>query len=182
MHRSTYGRPWSLGKHFFDFLKEQGLQKHHKVLDFGCGSGRLGIHLIEFLDKGCYYGIESHANSLRAFAEYEIPKSQLAGKTPRLLLDRKFNFKHFNSNYDLVIETSVTQHIYDDNMIKIAYENIAQVLKENGQYLVSPRLRFSDEQMSELNLKRIQDLESHFSDFEGSPYAPNTYWSKYVKT
>lgn len=181
MHRDTYGRPWSLGNHFFDFLLENHLEKHHKVLDFGCGAGRLGIHLIQHLDKGCYFGIESHGNSLRAFSEYEIPKLNLASKCPRLLFDKNFNFDHFETKFDFIIETSVTQHIYDDSMLLRAYQNISNVLSPKGKYLVSPRLRFSEKEMNNLGLKYERDYTSHFMEFEQTKYEAKTYWSSYTK-
>jgi len=162
-------------------LVNKGLQKHHKVLDFGCGSGRLGIPLIAFSDKGCYFGIESHANSLRAFAEHEIPNADLNAKVPRLLLDRDFNFNHFKIKFDMVVETSVTQHIHDDALIKKAYSNIAKVLEKDGIYIVSPRLRLSKVELETLGLRHLEDSVSHFKSFENSPYEAKTYWSSYVK-
>lgn len=35
-----------------------GLREHHRVLDFGCGSLRLGRLLIPYLRPGRYFGIE----------------------------------------------------------------------------------------------------------------------------
>ncbi len=181
LHRRTYGRPWSLGNHFFAFMQELGLEKHHRVLDFGCGSGRLGIHLIHYLDAECYFGIESHTNSLRAFAGYEIPKLSLEKKHPRLLLDRNFSFDHFQTQFDFIIETSVTQHIYDATAIEKAYRNIGKVLAQDGTYIVSPRLRWSTEKMQTLGLQKQQDLESVFLEFEDTRYTAETYWSMYRK-
>jgi len=181
LHRSTYGRPWNLGSHFFDFMLAQGLKTHHKVLDFGCGSGRLGIHLINYLDAGCYFGIESHYNSLRAFAHYEIPKARLESKGPRLLLDREFNFHHFDVKFDQVIETSVTQHIYDDALIKKAYTHITETLNDAGDYFVSPRLRLSKNEMHTIGLTHMDDLISSFELYTNTEYESNTYWSRYKK-
>ena len=39
-HHSAYGRPWCLGRDYFDFLvNDLGLRRRDRVLDFGCGSG-----------------------------------------------------------------------------------------------------------------------------------------------
>ena len=36
------------------FLKAMGLKPKHKVLDIGCGGGRLGYELINYLDQNNY--------------------------------------------------------------------------------------------------------------------------------
>lgn len=42
----------------FKKLVRMGLQTHHTVVDFGCGSLRIGQHLIRFLDPGGYWGLD----------------------------------------------------------------------------------------------------------------------------
>ncbi len=58
---SHVGAPegWELKRRFqIDFLKKQGLKPEHYLLDIGCGTLRGGIPIIDYLDKGHYYGIE----------------------------------------------------------------------------------------------------------------------------
>ena len=183
VHRKSYGRPWSLGHHFFDFLMTQEIKPNTKILDFGCGSGRLGIHLIDYLDNGNYYGIDSHVNSLMAFADYEIPKANLEDKSPRLLLDDNFQFDYFKTKFDLVVETSVTQHILDNGHKLKAYRNIAGVLKRGGKYVVTPQLNNSTtQQLNPLGLKLSEQVTSYFENFTSTKYEGKTYWSIFQKT
>jgi SAM-dependent methyltransferase len=42
----------------FNALLQAGLKPHHCVVDFGCGTLRLGRHLIAFLDAGNYWGLD----------------------------------------------------------------------------------------------------------------------------
>lgn len=42
----------------FTALLQAGLKPHHCVIDFGCGTLRLGRHLIPFLDPGNYWGLD----------------------------------------------------------------------------------------------------------------------------
>ena len=41
-----------------DVLLRHGLQPHHAVVDYGCGSLRLGRPLVEFLASGKYWGLD----------------------------------------------------------------------------------------------------------------------------
>jgi hypothetical protein len=50
-HRA-YGRPWVLGRCYFDELMAPQVRPSDRVLDLGCGAGRVGIWLIPFLDIG----------------------------------------------------------------------------------------------------------------------------------
>ena len=46
------------GREKQQFLIERGLLPEHVVVDFGCGSLRLGIHLMEYLHYGHYWGLD----------------------------------------------------------------------------------------------------------------------------
>lgn len=47
-------RPDLLIDHFISL----GLEPHHVVVDYGCGSLRVGRHLIDYLDAGKYWGLD----------------------------------------------------------------------------------------------------------------------------
>lgn len=40
------------------FLRDQGLQSNHRLLDFGCGTGRFARIVVPFLDTGNYTGLD----------------------------------------------------------------------------------------------------------------------------
>jgi len=42
----------------FNLLTSVGLRQHHRVLDIGCGSLRVGRLLIAYLNQGNYFGVE----------------------------------------------------------------------------------------------------------------------------
>ncbi|MEZ5922800.1 MAG: methyltransferase [Hyphomicrobiaceae bacterium] len=76
-HHRFYGRPWAVGRTYYDFLVEMGLKASDHVLDFGCGAGRLGIWLIQYLEAGHYVGTDHHWSAIEAFARYEVPLHDL---------------------------------------------------------------------------------------------------------
>lgn len=57
-HRILRSNPENNSQEYFNALINVGLQRHHHVVDFGCGSLQLGHHLIPFLDQGYYWGID----------------------------------------------------------------------------------------------------------------------------
>ena len=65
-----------------DFLVDQGLMPEHRLLDVGCGALRAGIHLVEYLDPGHYYGIDINETVLDAGYDRELPAA-LRARLPR---------------------------------------------------------------------------------------------------
>jgi SAM-dependent methyltransferase len=49
---------WQRGAGTFRFLKAYGLEPLHKVVDYGCGSLRIGMHFIDHLAPGKYWGVD----------------------------------------------------------------------------------------------------------------------------
>lgn len=72
-HRAFVGGMWDdMGVRQLAFLRDQGLRPEHRLLDIGCGALRAGIHLIDYLDPGHYFGIDRNASLLRAGIEVEL--------------------------------------------------------------------------------------------------------------
>jgi SAM-dependent methyltransferase len=92
---------WKMKRDFqIRFLKSVGMTPEHHVLDLGCGVLRGGLPIIEYLNQGHYYGIESRKAVLDEGVS-ALREAGLQSKAPTLLLiddlskatlDRKFNF------------------------------------------------------------------------------------------
>lgn len=71
-HRHVIGGFWEeLGVLQFEFLKMHGLQPQHRLLDVGCGSGRLAVKVVPYLQPQCYYGMDI-SSALLSAAHREI--------------------------------------------------------------------------------------------------------------
>jgi len=97
--------------------------KNPKILDLGCGDGRLTAFLGEFADTD---GVELSKEAIRIAKEKHPHVNFFQGNA------LEFNFK--TNHYDLVVSQEVIEHIEDQEAyIKIC----SQVLKKDGYLIIT---------------------------------------------
>lgn len=70
-HHSNYGKPWAGGRDVFEFLAESShLTPNSRVLEIGCGTLRVGLHFIRYLDSEHFHCLERDELSLMAALRY----------------------------------------------------------------------------------------------------------------
>lgn len=160
-HHNNYGRPWVLGKYQFDYLLERGLAPEHKVLDFGCGAGRLAVHLVRYLQPSCYFGMDSNAKSAETFA-YEMFVHGLLEKKPRFVLDSSLSCGVFGASFDRIVDFYSMKHMDAERQYQ-AFEAFSKVLAPKGRVLVVPQPRVESGRLEELGfrLAHTQIQECH---------------------
>lgn len=102
----------SVGEKYVDFLKVEGVKPDQKVLDFGCGYGRIAVPLIRYLDKGNYVGVDLSAERIRLAREY-ISVESLDEKEPTLSVAPPSNKMDYlpAADFDVVWAHSVFAHM-----------------------------------------------------------------------
>jgi SAM-dependent methyltransferase len=156
-HHQQYGGPWAKGKYRFEFLVASGLRPEHRLLDLGCGSLRIGVFAIPYLDAGNYFGVESHLFSLEAAATYEIPLHALEAKAPRLLWDANFTFSHFGTTFDWAIDSATSTSVgKNPERQELLFRNLVDVLKPGGRLLIVPRPVVAVEQLEDWGLRLLR--------------------------
>ncbi|MCI5047572.1 MAG: class I SAM-dependent methyltransferase [Aquisalinus sp.] len=171
-HHLTYGMPWVMGKIYFDMLVDRGVKPEDKVLDVGCGAGRVGIHLIEYLETGHYFGTDSHRPSLEAFAQYEVPMNNLTEKNPNLYEDYLFSLEKIGEQFDIILDFSTTLHLNDD-LRRETYLKFAKVLAKGGRIISAPgSILLQQPDLKELGFKHchrrrleVDGLDAYFEEF-----------------
>lgn len=119
-HKKLYGREWNIGEIYFKFLLELGISHHDRVLDIGCGAGRLGGHLIKYLNPGNYIGVDMHIYALQAF-KFMAEELKLEDKLPLIsyadLKLEKDRIYAFSNSCDYVIDAFVLSHMSEPELI-----------------------------------------------------------------
>lgn len=127
-HRNVIGGLWDeLGNLQIEFLKANGLKPDNTLLDIGCGSLRLGVHAVAYLNPGRYWGTDLNPLLFEAGYVREIVPAGLADKLPRqnLVADEEFTFEGVTRQVDFAIATSVFTHL-PLNHLRLCLANLAQ--------------------------------------------------------
>ena len=89
-----------------------------KVLDIGCGCLRIGIKLINFLEKNCYYGIEPNKFMLDAGIKHLLNGTANDSKDPSFSNTTSFQLDDFKvDKFDYFIARSIWTHASKEQII-----------------------------------------------------------------
>jgi len=95
----------------FSILFNYGLRAHHKFLDFGCGSLRLGRLMIQYLNEHNYYGIELREDLINEGIKANYLQELIAHKRPDLRISGDCNMAAFNITFDYILAYSIFTHM-----------------------------------------------------------------------
>jgi SAM-dependent methyltransferase len=135
-HRSWVGGLWEeIGRLQRDFLVQEGLRPEMRLLDVGCGCFRGGVHLVEYLHPGHYYGIDISQELMDAGYEKELVPLALHTKLPpeNLLCDGGFRAAHFGVRFDMALAQSLFTHL-PINHIRLCLKRLAEAMPANGVF------------------------------------------------
>jgi ubiquinone/menaquinone biosynthesis C-methylase UbiE len=121
-----------------------GLQPNHRVLDVGCGMGRVAVPLTQYLgEKGSYEGFDIVKSAIKwcsqkiqsqhpnfGFTHIDLKNDLYNLKTDREAKD--FVFPYADNEFDLVFLTSVFTHMVLAD-VENYLEQIHRVLKPGGK-------------------------------------------------
>ena len=102
---------WQRGSGTFRFLKAYGLDPLHKVVDYGCGSLRIGMHFIDHLAPKKYWGVDVTRRFFEDGLRLLDPR-MVADKAPRLDQISEETLREIQSwQPDWVFSVSVLMHV-----------------------------------------------------------------------
>ncbi len=139
---------FATGREFLDLFTElAGLEPTDRVLDIGCGIGRMAIPLTGCLDGGSYAGFDVGRAMIRwcrrnitpRHPEFEFEWAPIhnAKYNPfGTLSATEFRFPHPDSSFDFAFATSLFTHLVRDEVRHYLAET-ARVLKPGGSCLLT---------------------------------------------
>jgi ubiquinone/menaquinone biosynthesis C-methylase UbiE len=139
----------TIGEEFLRYFIELGeLKPNEKVLDVGCGCGRMAVPLTKYLGgEGSYEGIDIVPDSINWCKENVTPKHpnfrfQLADIYSEFYNPKgkyevsNYRFPYENDSFDFIFLSSVLTHLLPQGTENY-FSEIARVLKRNGRCLIS---------------------------------------------
>jgi len=132
-------REWQKRRDFqIGFLKQMGIKPGHYLMDIGCGTLRGGIPIIELLEAGHYYGLESRAEVL-AEGKKELADAGLENKMPQLVHSPDIAAVSLDRKFDFAWAFSVLIHMNDD-ILRGCLGMVGRHLNENGGFYANVNL------------------------------------------
>ena len=120
------------GEPLLGFLKGLGLKPEHRLLDFACGSLRVGRWLIPYLDADRYFGIDKNIWLVEMARLEEIPEQIWDEKRPRFSDEAGFNAAVFEPEmFDFVLAHAVLLHS-SHRQIRALMQSLPKVLKRGA--------------------------------------------------
>lgn len=129
----------------FRVLTSMGLRGHHKVLDIGCGSLRLGRLLIPFLEPGHYFGIEPARWAVAHGFLNELGCDIIQVKKPRFSDEREFDLSVFGPElkFDYLIAQSIFSHTPLGQMVR-CIRSASEVMHGSSVFVFNYRVERED--------------------------------------
>ena len=138
------GGDWeNMGKNLSRFAQSLGLKPDMKVLDFGCGSGRLAYALSRDLNLSAYVGIDI-VEELLDYAISKCPKSY------KFVINHSLSIPIDDLKFDFAFGFSIFTHLLQTE-IMLYSQQIFDLLKPGGRFVYS-----------------FLELENHWGIFESS--------------
>jgi ubiquinone/menaquinone biosynthesis C-methylase UbiE len=167
-----------IGEEFLRYFVElAGLKPQEKVLEIGCGAGRMALPLIPYLkDGGSYYGFDIEPAGVTWCQENITPKYHnfrfhradvynLQYNPAGKIRAAEYRFPYADAGFDFVFLASVFTHMLPEDMENY-FSEVARVLKKGGRCLSSYFL-LNAESLAALETKK---LRFDFKDVGGGVY------------
>jgi ubiquinone/menaquinone biosynthesis C-methylase UbiE len=159
-----------VGNEFFNFFLDFGkLKPNERVLDVGCGLGRMAMPLTSYLSNGSYEGFDIVAESINwckenissKYPNFQFQLSDVYNKqyNPNGRYEAsEYKFPYEDASFDFVFLTSVFTHMFPAD-VEHYLDEIKRVLKNRGRCFITYFL------LNEESLRLIDNRQSR-EDFK----------------
>jgi SAM-dependent methyltransferase len=117
------------------WFKTMALKKSNRMIEYGCGSMRLGAHFIRYLDPGCFFGMDVVAGFYEVWRD-TIGAELAAAKKPKLaVIDERAIQDGIAFGADIVCSNTVCVHVHPDEIDEY-FDNMIRLTAKPGARLV----------------------------------------------
>ena len=124
-----------------------GLKPDERVVDVGCGSGRVAIPLSRYLAKGTYEGFDTGLREIEWCQKHITPTApnfrfahanvyNLTYNPTGTIAPSEYEFPYPDADFDFIVLTSVFTHMLPRDM-EHYFSEISRVLKPGGRWLAT---------------------------------------------
>lgn len=125
-----------VGQGFFRKLIKMGLKPEDAFVDYGCGTLRLGIHAMTYLDTGKYWGLEISEFLLEQGREL-VGEELLREKAPHLeVISPESVERAAAAKPAFLISVRVLIHVHPDDLNEY-FRNVLTIIGPNGKAIVT---------------------------------------------
>ena len=150
---------WDLRGRFQLFLLKQcGLAPHSRLLDVGCGPFRAGIHFVQYLEPGNYFGFDFNRDFI-ATARHLSEQPEFAVKRPEFAVVENFELPPSLRPFDFAIAFSVLNHCHEHQRHQF-FKMLDKALRPGGVAVVSHAWWFSETYVSGCELTLTKKLSA----------------------
>jgi SAM-dependent methyltransferase len=149
------------------WFRTMSLKRKDKVVEYGCGSLRLGAHFIRFLDPGCYLGLDV-VDGFFEFGEKAMGQDLFAAKAPKLLvIDEPGIETAARFDADIVFSNLVCLHVHPDELDAF-FSNLLRLTSKPGARLIFNAVVSDKEYRFGVNLwaRPIETIKSALKDLK----------------
>ncbi len=143
-HQYGGGNIFDIGLHFFKILLDEcNLQRTSRILDVGCGVGRIALPLQYYLEEGgCYDGFDIMPEGIEfcskritpQFRNFKFQRADIFNSfynPSGSQMAEKYSFPYPAESFDIVLSTSLMTHLPPAAAVRYIAET-ARVLKPRG--------------------------------------------------
>jgi SAM-dependent methyltransferase len=110
-------------------------RRSSRVVDYGCGSLRIGAHFIRFLDPGCFMGLDV-TSSFYDIGRTLVGEDLMREKAPELAVINAESVERAEAfGADYIYSNAVSFHVHPDEAAYY-YGNLARIAHRKGALLV----------------------------------------------
>ena len=124
-------------------LIANGLNKDDVCVDYGCGTLRVGVHVIKYLQRGAYWGLDVDEAVLEEGRKL-VGNSLLTDKAPHLhVISPRSIAEAAAAKPKILFSVSVLVHVAPEDLKKY-FENILTIIDDSGVAIIRGRWSCSE--------------------------------------